>query len=1851
MLSDPLPAGRDRSWVSRRRSLRPYLAQRHFSAPCRSAAALFLALHGRPPTPASTWADLLEVSDAALSPSPCPLDSIPPCVTWNLRSLRDIATHSARGKRACLRAWLQKGAVVFLQETHWTNADKAVWEADFQGAQIVHAEATATGRGGTSGGVAILLPPTVRLVSHSILVPGRAVLATARFGQQELRLLATYFPPGRQNDTLAALRRALHLGGDHAPNSSTPVICAGDLNAQWTSPRAGEAALVQDWVDTLHDLGAAPLPYSGSSFSSDRGGSQIDFLAVPIGDMASLDCHARWTAFSDHSPLCSLPAQPIGRRDRPMTPAAFRTLRAPDLANLRRRLRTLEGIFQLPRLVATPQLPEFASPQQPGDCPQDMGLTHDDDGHSASYTPAEPASHASEAAVTTVPTQPHSPRLGLRSILDDSPWDPRLAEFGQRALRATLSSWWSDCQRRSPTCVGFTLRQAARETHNTPVTGHVLAWLQARGFAPGGGPSPGPSPAHLTPRDAAAWLAVWRLEAASDRRMRLKPWACGPGARRPALPEHFRIGRMVFGRLPPVTRVRDTDGTVHEHPAAMDQVLWESRESIWGTSPSLPARADRILDYYFCSRPSMAAIPPPTTAAVLGHILHPGGSAPGCDGACYEALHFASNMVAHLLAQAIHAAALDSPLLQHVLGPSVDLLVWIVKAPGADTPAGLRPLQLPSCFRRLFGAVLAGAAGPAVEPHLCTHQAAIAGGTCGPNVASAFAHLGGDSAPPTSPDGTEDDPRPGSLPHPPAPQAQLPCETAWEAALGQWSGPVATYCADAARQSPLLPHDRAVLFADQNKAFERMSFVWISKVLRRWDFPPWLHHGLLALTIGRAVTAARGGPNPPVRPLARSIGMGGTASPLTWNLGYDPIIHVTSRASGAPTPTYVDDLAALLAGAAQALRASFALMFAGQAAGLIITGHGCEALRLTSPSPAHLALLHDLPVAITTWDHTVSVTGLPPTLVAALLPPAADGEAGPRQYACRQCDCAIKTALVPAAKGDQWADLLTATPFGASAVRDKWPYLGISVGSPCFGGRGPRPPTRKSRRRSDAQTRLGHSNYTEDSLALISDETWAKPTGKAKSRVADAACERISPGRRAHIWNSYVLSLIPYPAAAFTPGAAVAATWTQLYRDSMAAGPWCPLRAFSALAVVYGVPGAPRCPAIYTQVCHVLAHVHGRYCGPPGCGTGADATLSAAATWANAYGAPPECSLDDTIGKAVRGLLAWRRARLFEPTARPPRTLGSILYVVLWARTHLTQHQDWFTHRCQLRRWAPGVGHEACLLRSCRSYTAAHHILRFLVNALPGGQRWRPSCEHRPRVCHECGAPAATSWLAPQCCGNEPPSHGGFSLCGPCSRGWSQSDQWALLPDSLLPQCLRGRADRIRESRGTPPAPPADLRCRWGCCPLCGLGEAGAEHLMGWCPAVAAAWYQLRPQGRSFTDTLLHPMRDAAFASHFTHQVVFLHSAMMGRATLTAHDAARRIARATASHTSDDPDSAHVGDCPWAARALPSSADWEEIRRRTPYAAWTTRPPSCPHCAIDVPYNSFLRATSIDAHRSAQTGAYRPGLRATSAGSCPPDTCLAVLWADTQPAAWCVPGEGWLPEPRATATPNASWTAFHCPACGAHRAILRAEQGLTQGDEITVPFRLSLCTDDSDRPVSATFDGGARRVDGVAHAGAGATLWLRQGAGPPRCVAMAFLALPNGDSAQIAEAMGGRLAINLLRASGAERRQASVAGDNLQAIRYCAGTSRLHSPTLHEHLDQGLADLAVEGWDVTWVAVRRRLNRAADACATAALHWASHLAVDPGFHSPDDPRIFVQWHDTPTPLPYGLPHVEWPSLD
>eukprot|EP00974_Lingulodinium_polyedra_P043031 4131515-Lingulodinium_polyedra.AAC.1 len=63
--------------------------------------------------------------------------------------------------------------------------------------------------------------------------------------------------------------------------------------------------------------------------------------------------------------------------------------------------------------------------------------------------------------------------------------------------------------------------------------------------------------------------------------------------------------------------------------------------------------------------------------------------------------------------------------------------------------------------------------------------------------------------------------------------------------------------------------------------------------------------------------------------------MGGAASTLVWNIGYDPIVLAVRG------PTYVDDLAGLTVGVLQTLRLHFFLLVAGHAAGLRVATHSC----------------------------------------------------------------------------------------------------------------------------------------------------------------------------------------------------------------------------------------------------------------------------------------------------------------------------------------------------------------------------------------------------------------------------------------------------------------------------------------------------------------------------------------------------------------------------------------------------------------------------------------------------------------------------------------------------------------------------------------------------------------------------------------------------------------------------------------------------------------------------------------------------------------------------------------------
>ena len=71
---------------------------------------------------------------------------------------------------------------------------------------------------------------------------------------------------------------------------------------------------------------------------------------------------------------------------------------------------------------------------------------------------------------------------------------------------------------------------------------------------------------------------------------------------------------------------------------------------------------------------------------------------------------------------------------------------------------------------------------------------------------------------------------------------------------------------------------------------------------------------------------------------------------------------------------------------------------------------------------------------------------------------------------------------------------------------------------------------------------------------------------------------------------------------------------------------------------------------------------------------------------------------------------------------------------------------------------------------------------------------------------------------------------------------------------------------------------------------------------------------------------------------------------------------------------------------------------------------------------------------------------------------------------------------------------------------------------------------------------------------------------------------------------------------------------ATIVGDNLAVVRYCASTGRLLRPELHAILDPALNRAACAGRASAWMAVRRRYNSVADEAATAgcdAAAWAA----------------------------------------
>ena len=101
----------------------------------------------------------------------------------------------------------------------------------------------------------------------------------------------------------------------------------------------------------------------------------------------------------------------------------------------------------------------------------------------------------------------------------------------------------------------------------------------------------------------------------------------------------------------------------------------------------------------------------------------------------------------------------------------------------------------------------------------------------------------------------------------------------------------------------------------------------------------------------------------------------------------DPIVYGVACAAGAPTPTYVDDLAALVRHPRQCQLTALLLLAASSCAGLQVETHGCQGVAGPAAvlDPATMTAFRTLPISVERAGDLIAIWGLPPSLLLAVL--------------------------------------------------------------------------------------------------------------------------------------------------------------------------------------------------------------------------------------------------------------------------------------------------------------------------------------------------------------------------------------------------------------------------------------------------------------------------------------------------------------------------------------------------------------------------------------------------------------------------------------------------------------------------------------------------------------------------------------------------------------------------------------------------------------------------------------------------------------------------------------------------
>ena len=244
-----------------------------------------------------------------------------------------------------------------------------------------------------------------------------------------------------------------------------------------------------------------------------------------------------------------------------------------------------------------------------------------------------------------------------------------------------LEEWWTwACRRYRPLVhLDLALTQIAASASSQAPTPPLREWLAALDVLAD----------TLSPQEAGQWLAFRRCARRSNGRHSLSFHQRGPTVRRCPAPASFRLGRRCYHPQHRLQGIRDDEGRWHSRPEDVLTILWRSRSPWWGSDPPLPAHGLELLtDYAAEHHVDLSSMPHPSYQRIANCILRAAGAAPGGDNRPYELYHAGLHFCTLLMSQAFLVAHLPGEGLQHVLGPPVDLLIWIPKKAGADRAEG-----------------------------------------------------------------------------------------------------------------------------------------------------------------------------------------------------------------------------------------------------------------------------------------------------------------------------------------------------------------------------------------------------------------------------------------------------------------------------------------------------------------------------------------------------------------------------------------------------------------------------------------------------------------------------------------------------------------------------------------------------------------------------------------------------------------------------------------------------------------------------------------------------------------------------------------------------------------------------------------------------------------------------------------------------------------------------------------------------------------------------------------------------------------------------------------------------------